>query len=78
VPPGEEAKVKTLYARVRELQIIPGREVDGIDIIRTFLERRIQPLQARAHPMWIYTGQSDPTRSQEENLSSAELGRQNL
>ena len=25
-----------------------------MDLLETFLTRRIQPLQARAHPMWLY------------------------
>ncbi|MBW8728243.1 MAG: hypothetical protein JF625_24255 [Inquilinus limosus] len=43
---GEVAEIEALYRRVEELQLIPEKEVNGVDIIRVFLERRVQPLQA--------------------------------
>ena len=39
----------------------------------TFIRRRIQPLQARAHGMWMYQGVSDPTRVGREELSTNEV-----
>ena len=30
--------------------------VTGMDLMEVFLSRRIQPLQARDHPMWLYSG----------------------
>ena len=36
--------------------------VTGIDLLEVFLGRRIQPLQARHHAMWHYTGPEDSTR----------------
>ncbi|KAM0930451.1 hypothetical protein ACQ4PT_001125 [Festuca glaucescens] len=50
-----------------------GDEMFGLQVLSTFLKRRVQPLQARAHPMWMYSGVSDPTRVMEEKLSSKEL-----
>src|SRR3954470_12151219 len=41
----EVAEIEALYRRVEDLQLIPEKEVNGVDIIRTFLERRVQPLQ---------------------------------
>jgi hypothetical protein len=41
---GEVAEIEGLYRRVEDLQLIPDREVNGVDIIRTFLKRRVQPL----------------------------------
>ncbi|KAI4977081.1 hypothetical protein ZWY2020_050688 [Hordeum vulgare] len=40
-----------------------------MDLLETFLGRRIQPLQDRDHAMWHYTGPSDTTRSHLENVS---------
>ncbi|KAI5022372.1 hypothetical protein ZWY2020_059102 [Hordeum vulgare] len=39
------------------------RGVTGIDLLEVFLDRRIQPLQARDHAMWHYTGPEDSTRT---------------
>ena len=39
-----------------------------MDLLETFLGRRIQPLQARDHTMWHYTGPEDSTRSHPEEV----------
>src|SRR3954464_15458010 len=70
---GEVAEIEALYRRVEDLQVIPKKEVNGVDIIRTFLERRVQPLQARAHLMLLYSGRRDPTRVSSEKISEVEL-----
>lgn len=31
-------------------------------VMHVALSRGIQPLQARAHPMWMFRGENDPTR----------------
>ena len=31
----------------------------GMDLLEVFLSRRIQPLQAPDHPMWMYSGPED-------------------
>ena len=36
--------------------------VTGLDLLEVFLSRRIQPLQARDHPMWLYSGPDDTAR----------------
>ena len=35
--------------------------VTSMDLLEVFLSRRIQPLQARDHPMWMYSGVEDNT-----------------
>jgi len=60
---------------VEDLQVIAEKEVNGVDIIRTFLKRQVQPLQARAHPMFLYAGGHDPTRESAEELSRGDLDR---
>ena len=47
--------------------------VNNMDLLETFLTRRIQLLQARAHPMWLYEGPNDPTRHTEE-LAKMDMG----
>ena len=66
VAPEEKAQVKVLAGRVVEL----FREgVTGMDLLEVFHSRRIQPLQARDHPMWMYSGLEDSTRIQPEDVS---------
>jgi hypothetical protein len=43
--------------------------VTGLDLLEVFLGRRIQPLQARDHPMWHYSGVDDTTRTDPEDVS---------
>ena len=59
VTPEEKAQVKVLVGRVVQL-VREG--VTGMDLLEVFLRRRIQPLQARDHPMWLYSGLEDTTR----------------
>ena len=44
--------------------------VTGLDLLEVFLSRRIQPLQARDHPMWLYSGPDDTARVHPEEVSS--------
>ena len=43
--------------------------VTGLDLLEVFLGRRIQPLQARDHPMWHYSGADDTTQTHPEEVS---------
>ena len=44
--------------------------VTGMDLLEVFLSRCIQPLQARDHPMWLYSGPDDTARFHPEEVSS--------
>ena len=44
-----------------------------MDLLEVFLRRRIQPLQARDHPMWMYSGTDDTTRIHPEEVNEATL-----
>ena len=57
--------MKVLVNRV--VQLICD-EVTGMDLLEVFLQRRIQPLQARDHPMWMYSGLDDTTRIHPEEV----------
>ena len=61
----EKAQVKELVERVVQL-IRDG--VTGMDLLEVFLSRRIQPLQARDHAMWMYSGLEDSTRIHPEEV----------
>ena len=43
--------------------------VTGMDLLEVFLSRRVQPLQARDHPMWMYSGIEDTTRIHSEDVT---------
>ena len=62
--PEEKAQVKVLVERVVQL-VRDG--VTGMDLLEVFLDRRIQPLQAHDHPMWMYSGLEDSTRIHPED-----------
>ena len=70
VTPEEKAQVKVLAGRVVEL-VREG--VTGMDLLEVFLRRRIQPLQARDHPMWLYSGLDDTTRVHPEEVTDEML-----
>jgi hypothetical protein len=59
--------------RIWLLQATPEKEVYGLQLIRTLIERRIQPLAARAHCMWDYTDHRDLTRFSSDELKEAEI-----
>ena len=58
--------MKVLVERVVQL-VRDG--VTGMDLLEVFLSRRIQPLQARDHPMWMYSGLEDSTWIHLEDVS---------
>ena len=47
--------------------------LNGMDLLEVFFQRRIQPLQARAHPMWMYQGSDDHTHVHLEELMEQQL-----
>ena len=55
----EKGEVAILVEAV--VALIQGR-VTSMDLL-VFLSRRIQPLQARDHPMWMYSGPEDTART---------------
>jgi hypothetical protein len=60
LPAGQVAMVELMLLRMDELE---KQGLTMINIYNCWLGRRMVPLAARAHPMWKYTGQIDPTRS---------------
>ena len=68
--PEEKAQVKVLVGRVVQL-VHEG--VTGMDLLEFFLQRRIQPLQTRDHPMWLYSGLDDTTRVHPEEVTDEML-----
>jgi hypothetical protein len=59
--------------KIQQLRATPKKELSGIQLIRTFIERQVQPLAARAHCMWDYTNRRDSTRISSDGLREAEI-----
>ncbi|KAK1651644.1 hypothetical protein QYE76_069449 [Lolium multiflorum] len=53
---------EALMTRIHELQNTRGKELSGIEITAYFLRIRVQPLQARKNPLWMYAGEKDVDR----------------
>jgi hypothetical protein len=62
-----------LMEKIQQLRATPKKELSGIQLIRTFIEHRVQPLAARAHCMWDCTNRRDPTRISSDELREAEI-----
>jgi hypothetical protein len=70
----EEMKItEPLMEKIQQLCATLNKELSGIQLIRTFIERRIQPLAARAHCMWDYSDRRDSTRITLDELHEAEI-----
>jgi hypothetical protein len=59
--------------KIQQLWATPKKELSVLQLIRTFIERRIQPLSVRAHCMWVYTDRRDSTRISSDKLKEAEI-----
>jgi hypothetical protein len=57
----EMATTEPLMKKIVQMRSIPGKELTDLQLICTFIEHRVQPLAARAHCMWDYTGRRDLT-----------------
>ncbi|KAK1632813.1 hypothetical protein QYE76_007128 [Lolium multiflorum] len=58
----EKTATEALMKRIHELQNTRGKELSGIQITAYFLRIRVQPLQARKNPLWMYAGDKDVDR----------------
>ncbi|KAK1692722.1 hypothetical protein QYE76_009419 [Lolium multiflorum] len=58
----EKSATEALMTRIRELQNTRGKELSGIQITAYFLRIRVQPLQARKNPLWMYADDEDVER----------------
>jgi hypothetical protein len=70
----EETKItEPLMEKIQQLRATPKKELSGIQLIWTFIERRVQPLAARAHCMWDYSDRRDSTQISPDELHEAEI-----
>ncbi|KAK1664648.1 hypothetical protein QYE76_052807 [Lolium multiflorum] len=70
----EKTATDALMKRIHELQNTHGKELSGIQITVYFLRIRVQPLQARKNPLWMYAGAKDVDRFSKD-LSTKDLER---
>ncbi|KAK1646611.1 hypothetical protein QYE76_064416 [Lolium multiflorum] len=72
----EKTATDSLMKRIRELQNTRGKELSGVQITaHHFLRIRVQPLQARKNPLWMYTGEEEDVDRVSEDLSVKDLER---
>jgi hypothetical protein len=58
----EVENIKPLLARIQELKSAAGSGLNGTQLMVFFLQRRIQPLQARVSKLWTYSSLNNPSR----------------
>ena len=63
----------TLLESIAKMVRQSGKELAGTAIYSLFIQRRIQPIQHRSHPMWEYSGVKDSTRCSKDELSLKEV-----
>ena len=56
-----------------ELQKLVRRGLDGVRVFHTLFRHRVAPLAERMHPMWKYSGPTDPDRASPEELPNDEV-----
>jgi hypothetical protein len=57
----EVEDIKPLLTRIQSLKSATGGGLTGTQLMAFFLQRRIQPLQARVSKLWSYSGSDDPS-----------------
>ena len=58
----EKEATEALMTRIHQLQNTDGKELSGVQILAYFIRIRVQPLQARKNPLWMYSGAKDVDR----------------
>ena len=71
-PEEREADVNELHQALIQLM---DEGMTGDDLLRTFVSRRVNPLQSRTHKMCVMSGRHDPNRMSTFALSKAEIYR---
>jgi hypothetical protein len=65
--------IKPLLTRIQSMKSAAGGTLTGAQLMAFFLQRRIQPLQARVSRLWLYSGSEDPSRVSKEDLEKKGL-----
>lgn len=67
----ESIQIPDLLKKIADLK---EQGVTGVAVARSFLKRRVQPLQLRTTPGYEYSGLDDPSRMSSEDISDEEVG----
>jgi hypothetical protein len=65
--------IKSFLSCIQSLKSAAGGALTGTQLMAFFLQRRIQPLQARVSRLWTYSGSEDPSRVSKEDLEKKGL-----
>jgi hypothetical protein len=65
--------IQPLLARIQALKSATRGGLSGMQLMAFFLQRRIQPLQARISRLWSYTGSDDPSRVSIQDLEKKDV-----
>jgi hypothetical protein len=76
-PPTEDEikDIKSLLTHIQILKSTAGGALTGMQLMAFFLQRCIQPLQARVSRLWSYSGSEDPSRVSKEDLEKKGLNK---
>jgi hypothetical protein len=69
----EVEEIKPLLARIQELKNAVEKELTGTQLMVFFLQKQIQPLQARVSKLWTYSGLKGPSRASPTNPEKKDL-----
>jgi hypothetical protein len=69
----EVENIKSLLAHIQELKSAAGNGLNGIQLMVFFVQRHIQPLQARVSKLWTYSGLNDPSRVSSKDPEKKDL-----
>jgi hypothetical protein len=69
----EIEEIKPLLSRIQSLKSVAGGALTRTQLRAFFLQRHIQPLQARVSILWTYSGSKDPSRVSKEDLEKKGL-----
>ena len=72
-PKTSSPEINMIHKLVESFQDDDGLEAD--DLLRTFVIRRVYPLQERVHKMCHMSGRYDPTRTSTHELTKPEVWR---
>ncbi|OEL13236.1 hypothetical protein BAE44_0025745 [Dichanthelium oligosanthes] len=70
---GVDEKKACVHSMVKLLRQLKEASLTGVWVLWTFFERRVQPLAARARPLFRYAGDDDSTRTSREPLTPEEV-----
>jgi hypothetical protein len=71
----EVEAIKPLLTRIQSLKSATGDGLIGTQLMAFFLQRRIQPLQARAAKLWSYSGSTDPSQVADQDPEKKNLNK---